>query len=45
MPVMNIIGRKETMTARVARITGGRTSSTAVSTASRGGSFFILKWR
>ncbi len=45
MPVMNSIGKKERITANVARITGGRTSSMADSTASRGGSFFILKCR
>jgi len=37
MPVMKNIGRNEAITARVARIVGGRTSSTASKVASRGG--------
>ena len=45
MPVMKNIGRKETMTVKVARMVGGRTSLTAVSVASSGGSLAQLKWR
>ena len=39
MPVMKNIGRKETMTAKVAKMVGGRTSSMAVRAASSGGSW------
>jgi len=45
MPVMKNIGRKDTMTVKVARIVGGRTSSTAVRVASSGGSRRSLKCR
>ena len=38
MPVMKNSGRKQTMTARVARMIGGRTSLTAVRTAASGSS-------
>ncbi len=45
MPVMNSMGRNDTITTRVATMMGGRTSFTAVSTAFLGGSFFSPKWR
>jgi hypothetical protein len=45
MPVMKNIGRKEMITARVATITGGRTSLTAASTDSSGERRRSAKWR
>jgi len=45
IPVMKNIGRNDTITVKVARIVGGRTSSTAVNVASSGDSRRSLKWR
>ena len=45
MPVMKFMGRKETITARVASRIGGRTSFTAVRTAASGSSRPIRRWR
>ena len=45
MPVMNSMGRKETMTANVASRIGGRTSFTAVRTACSGGSARMRRCR
>lgn len=45
IPVMKNIGRNATITVNVARIVGGRISSTAMSVASFGGCPRNLKWR
>ncbi len=45
MPRTKKSGRKDTITASVARITGGRTSSTARSVAWRGASLPSDRWR
>ena len=45
IPVMKNIGTNEMMTARVARMIGGRTSFTALITASKRRSLRMAKWR